>query len=1394
MNNLSKIKILIVDDDSDHRMLYRCYLENDHNYQYDIIEAENLKLALKLWENQSPDLVLLDYMLPDGNGLDFLKSLSNDNLVKLPIIMLTAQGNQKIAIEAMKLGASDYLSKLEINQFSLCLAVTQVCEKIILNRQILRSQQKEKIINDIALRIRQYLDLDTVLNQIVTEVKNFLEADRVIIYQFDLDFNGVIVAEAVNPPWKESLHQKIADTCFYQNKDKTLYGDEVLVINDIYQANLSPCHLELLERFEVKANLVVPIILTQPNQISLWGLLIVHQCCTPRQWETLEIKLLQRLSVQLAIAVQQANLYHSLEQKVAERTIELENSKQSYLNLVSTSPVGIFRLDAQGKYIYANEKISAITGEIPEIGTRPNCHQILHPEDAQFVITKFAQCQQEHLSFKEQYRYLNSDGTIIWVYAQLFPEYDYQGNFIGYIGTLTDINEQKQAQQKLEQINQELEIKVQQRTQELLKINSLQEAILNSTIYSIVSTDVNGIIQSFNQGAQRMLGYLAEEVIGKCTPEIFHDPKEIIEKAQLLSVELNQTIEPNFEVFVAKSRHNILNQEEWTHISKNGLRFPVFLSITTITNELGEIIGFLGVGQYLSERKAAAKALQDSQARWQFALEGTGDGIWDWNLQTQEVFYSSNWKAMLGYQDHEIINHAREWINLIHPDEREYCLNYAQSYVRGDINVYELEHRLRCQDGSYKWILSRGKLIERTEDGQPLRLIGTHTDITERKAATKALQESQARWQFALEGTGDGVWDFNLQTLEKFYSTQWKQVLGYGENEIGTDNSDWRNLVHPEDLASCDSLFQQHLRGEIPIYQNEYRMRCKNGDYKWILSRGKIIEWAEDGQPLRVIGIITDISDRKMAELEREKLTQRLNLALASGLIGSWDWDMIKNVITWDQRMFQLYGLPSNHNHFMTEIKYQVWAKAVHPEDLECAENSVNLALSGKEKYNPEFRIIRPDGTIHHIKAYGEVVRDAQGNPQRMIGVNIDISDRKEAEALLQRTNQELMSATRLKDEFLANMSHELRTPLNAILGMTEALLEEIFGQINQKQKQFLETIDSSANHLLSLINDILDVAKIESGQIELERHPVNISALCQSSLTFIRQSALKKRIQVQVKIPFHLPALDGDERRLRQVLINLLNNAVKFTPQGGQITLKVSVINNLDDSNYLRLAIIDTGIGISSDNIKKLFKPFIQIDSSLSRQYEGTGLGLALVKNIVELHGGKVSVSSTEGQGSAFMIDLPYLTSEGISPSDPKINSSAGDYILDEETQIEISPLILLAEDNAANVMTVSSYLTAKGYNLIVARNGHEAIIMTQSQKPDLIIMDIQMPKMDGLEAIKYIRNQFKLTEIPIIALTALAMEGDREKCLAVGATEYLSKPVKLKNLVDMIEKLLKN
>ena len=389
----------------------------------------------------------------------------------------------------------------------------------------------------------------------------------------------------------------------------------------------------------------------------------------------------------------------------------------------------------------------------------------------------------------------------------------------------------------------------------------------------------------------------------------------------------------------------------------------------------------------------------------------------------------------------------------------------------------------------------------------------------------------------------------------------------------------------------------------------------------------------------------------------------------------------------------------------------------------------------------------------------------------------------------LSTANAELARAVRLKDEFLASMSHELRTPLNAILGLGELFLEGAYGCLTEEQENILRIIERSGRHLLDLINDILDISKIEAGKLSLELSPISVELVCQSSLEFIKQSAHQKQINISTTFDHNVTIMQADERRLKQILVNLLHNAVKFTPEKGAIGLDM-IGDKVNQT--VHFVVWDTGIGISQNDMKRLFQPFTQLDSSLSRQHTGTGLGLALVSRLTEMHGGSVKLESKPSMGSRFTISLPWrVTADEILAHNNDAVTALEAVPLAIPPDSYLDKKILLAEDNPDNVILIVHYLQRKGYEVVVARNGAEAIKQIQEKEFDLVLMDIQMPEVDGFEAIRRIRAhpQPQKATIPIIALTALAMSGDREQCLAVGADNYLSKPLNLKQLLKMLE-----
>ena len=778
----------------------------------------------------------------------------------------------------------------------------------------------------------------------------------------------------------------------------------------------------------------------------------------------------------------------------------------------------------------------------------------------------------------------------------------------------------------------------------------------------------------------------------------------------------------------------------------------------------------------------------------------------------------------------------------------------ALGYLADDRQVMEsgiaklgIEETLTLSTGEQLWV-ETNKLPLRDIEGNVMGILGTFQDITHRKKTESQLQEQEQFLRTIYNGVDFPIFVIDVVGSEEFLYIHWNSMA---EKASGIASADIIGKT-PEQIYGLEAGSEERRRlqecleiGKSVSHEEELQFPDQGKSW-WLTTLNPLKD--REGNIYRVVGTTFDITEREQLEQEKSRqveretllreITQKIRLSLDIQTIFDTACSEIRTVLQADRvGIFKFYpesgyddgefvaesvingfnsvmAMPV-HVHCFGEIHaerytqgqyqaiddiYQGGLSPCHIDVLAQFQIQANLVmplLCGEQLWGllciHQCTSVRPwqQSEIALTQQIANQLAIAIQQANLFEQLQKELTERQQAQQEISERNMELSKATRLKDEFLANMSHELRTPLNAILGMTEGLQEQVFGEINQDQDKALQTVESSASHLLELINDILDVAKIESGQIELNCTPTDLDSLCKSSLTFIKQQADKKLIRLEIKNSFNpLPKVLVDKRRIRQVLINLLNNAVKFTPESGKITLEItpSTLASGKDSSqhFLRIAVTDTGIGIAPDHVLRLFQPFIQIDNALNRQYSGTGLGLALVKRIVELHGGQVGLTSELGVGSCFTIDLPYI------PCYDSLKDLSGSD-LDVMTFPSLaSSLILLAEDNEASIATISSYLRAKGYRLIFAKNGQEAVDLAQSANPDLILMDISMPGMDGIEAMGQIRRQRALVDLPIIALTALAMETDRHRCLAAGANDYLSKPVKLKQLTTIIEQHL--
>jgi PAS domain S-box-containing protein len=901
--------------------------------------------------------------------------------------------------------------------------------------------------------------------------------------------------------------------------------------------------------------------------------------------------------------------------------------------------------------------------------------------------------------------------------------------------------------------------------------------VLDSTVEGVCTMDSEGRITMCNAAFLRMFGFDENDrIIGSSLHDRIHHHHA------------DGSLYPAAEcpLYQSSLSGKACHVPEDMFFRKDGSVFPVEYRVQPLKREAGiagVICTFVDISERVAqaENLAAIKRVADSaSARISLAHSAGGViGTWFWDLPGQKVTGDEGFARTFGVDPalmargvpFEAVGQA------VHPDDLAGLIAAIEkTMISGETCI--IDYRVR-KGGGWRWINATGK-AELDVDGRAINQSGIIIDIDDRRRTELALDESHHQLTMAQKVGGIGVFAVPAGADDLTVSEEFCTIFGIAVAPV-VSLSQVASLVLPED-AEAKSTVDDRAQGATPS-ETEYRIRRPDGEVRWIYRRAEFIRDA-DGHPLHMVGMVQDITARKTADLRLKENRAYLNLMLES----VQDYAIISldeagRIVLWNTGAQTIFGYrPQDVLGSHIEVIFT-------PEDRAHGAPRTELALAATNtRASDERWHLRQTGERFYASGTMAAMFDEHGRVKGFIKICRDMTAQQQAQEALLEARNAAEAANIAKTEFLANMSHEIRTPMNAIIGLSTILSKS--QPLTPRQTEYIRTLSNSADSLLALINDLLDIAKIEARTVELEHIPFSLTRLMQEVASMMAVSVRDKGLTFTgdgecVEDRMFI----GDPTRLRQIIVNLCSNAIKFTEGGGVHVGITCGPSDVPDTEIVRITVTDTGIGIAPEKMETIFQKFVQADTSINRKYGGTGLGLAITKTLTEIMGGGISVKSEVGKGSVFAVSIPLkaATSDQVARTEYSLSATA-----DSTVEAHVRPHVLLVEDYEPNILVATTFLEDFGYYVDIANNGQEAFDAVQKRAYVAVLMDVQMHGMNGLDATRRIREWEESEDRPrvrIIGMTAHALAGDRERCLGVGMDDYIPKPFRPEELRRKIE-----
>ncbi len=884
--------------------------------------------------------------------------------------------------------------------------------------------------------------------------------------------------------------------------------------------------------------------------------------------------------------------------------------------------------------------------------------------------------------------------------------------------------------------------------------NSSRDALI------LIDVDTQKIVLC-NDQTLRMFGYRSQaEILRK--------------KPTDLSAEFQPDGTRSTDVFLKYSERvprDKLEIPNWIHVKKDGKEFPSEVTISEVTYHGKQII--MANVRDISDKIKAAAELKKSEQSINLAIKEAELGIWDYDVSTSMVLIGKGFEKFVGVKSENKSISIDKWVRLIHPDDDVKVRINFNDHVEGKSSHYRCEYRVRDKDGIYKWVLASGRAIKRDDNGRAVRIVGILMDVDSAKILSKQVEDTRDFLQKIISSIESILFVKDDSGKYLLINRAFTEKLGLKESEVlGKTSNDLPVRLNIDTALTDEIVIKQGIE---QTYEEEVRLSDAKV-YDFLITKIPVRD--KEGKVYAQVGLATDITHIKKLERDLRNNVFSLDAAINGTGNGLWDWNPKTDDLILNDNWFQMLGYTRSYfNKKYKKFCFRTFADFIHPEDIENVGKELEKHYAGEtEYYRTELRMLTSEKQWKWILASGKVWEwDEDHKPVRMVGIHVDIDYRIRIEEQLKQALIKAEEGDRLKSAFLANMSHEIRTPMNGIIGFLDLLENDSISV--QQRNEYMNIIRSSSIQLLNIVNDIVDISKIESGLITIHETSFDIKQLLGEIEMQYKPGLEEKNLYFKMNCTLDEKdrRLTTDHTKLRQVFVNLISNAIKFTNDGG---IQLSCLRS---DKFIEFCIADTGMGIPANIQNRVFDRFVQADPGLSRIQEGTGLGLSICKAYVEKLGGRIWLESSPNKGSKFFFTIP------VEPSENTVEEN-----IEEESIVDDSNdrLIMVVEDEIYNFLFVEQVLKNEGLRVLHAENGIKAIDMVK-ENPEIgmVFMDIRMPGIDGYEStmrIKKIRP-----DLPVIALTALALSGDREKAIESGCDDYLKKPVLKDELLAIVNKI---